>query len=141
MHKILLGILILFAGMPAYAGEERGSDYSAIIQTVLDAPQLQKYLHLEDLGDERVPIMIAGLPMLAGKDLCIYKGGERVVLWDMKSNVHREPRKVIRFTQFEVSGNAATVKFTYLVEGLVASMELRKQKSRWVIEDSDLSER
>ncbi|GAA5082989.1 hypothetical protein [Lysobacter panacisoli] len=107
--------------------------HSAVFQAALDEPGLQTYLQLENLGRERIPVIISGDAELLSR-LVAHKAGERVV-YRPPSAVAGTPH--LAFEKFVVRDSSADVSFRYAVEGLRAEYRLVRDSSGWRVKDAD----
>ncbi len=109
-------------------------DLREIIQAVLDDDALTSYLKLQ--LPNRFPLRVSG-PNLP-KDLQVMKSTKPVVIVD---DSNRDPKKpVFAFTEIEIKGADATVKYKYDVEGVRGSATLNKPYGHWAIKQSRVAE-
>jgi hypothetical protein len=129
------------AAQPA-AGEEQKApsgapaseqDVSAILQLVVDDPELDSHLHLGEPG--RFPLKIAGEGLPAG--LKLVKATEQVVVAEPPKS---KKDAVLVFTEIDVRGERATVRYRYDVEGIRATVTLAKTPHGWELRNSRLVE-
>lgn len=109
------------------------ADINAILQLVIDDPELDAHLHLGEPG--RFPLQLAGegLP----STLKLVKATEPVKL------VAGPPSKkdaVLVVTELEVQGNKASVRYRYDVEGVRGTVTLAKLPHGWELKSSRLVE-
>jgi hypothetical protein len=118
---------------PAASAPASDADLNAILQLVVDDPELDTHLHLGQAG--RFPLQIAGerLP----RELKLVKGNEPVKLVDSPKS-KKDP--VLVFTEIEVQGDKATVRYRYDVEGIRATVTLARGGHGWELKNSRLVE-
>jgi hypothetical protein len=109
-------------------------DVRAVLQLVIDDPELEKYLHLSEPG--RFPLQIAGEKLPSGVKLT--KSTEAVKVVDRpKSNKDA----VLVFTDIDVQADKASVRYRYDVEGVRATVSLSRTAHGWELKNSRLVER
>jgi hypothetical protein len=119
----------------AGAGDAPASeaDISAILQLVVDDPELDSHLNLGTPG--RFPLQVAGEGLPSG--LKLVKSTEPVkVVEPPKSK--KDP--VLMFTEISVQGSKATVRYRYDVEGIRGTVTLAKSPHGWELKNSRLVE-
>ena len=115
------------------AGPASEEDVNAILQLVVDDPELDKHLNLGEPG--RFPLQISG-DNLPGS-LKIVKATEPVkVVGPPKSK--KDP--VLVLTEMDIKGDKATVRYRYDVEGIRATVTLSKSSHGWELKNSRLVE-
>ena len=108
-------------------------DVNAILQLVVDDPELDKHLHLEEPG--RFPLQVSGdkLP-----------GSLKLVKATKPVSVVVAPKSkkdaVLVFTEIDVQGDKATVRYRYDIEGVRATVTLAKTPHGWELKNSRLVE-
>jgi len=108
-------------------------DINAILQLVVDDPELDKHLHLGEPG--RFPLQVSG-DNLPGS-LKLVKATEPVkVVGPPKSK--KDP--VLVLTEIDVKGDKATVRYRYDVEGVRGTVTLAKTPHGWELKNSRLVE-
>lgn len=118
------------ASSAASASED---DVSAILQLVVDDPELDSHLHLGEPG--RFPLRIAGDKLPSG--LKIVKATEPVKLSEPPKS---KKDAVLVVTELEIQGDKATVRYRYDVEGIRATVTLAKTPHGWELKNSRLVE-
>lgn len=108
-------------------------DVSAILQLVVDDPELDSHLHLGEPG--RFPLKIAGDKLPGG--LKIVKATEPVKLSEPPKS---KKDAVLVVTELEIQGDKATVRYRYDVEGIRATVTLAKTPHGWELKNSRLVE-
>ena len=117
------------ASAPASANDLRD-----VLQAVIDDDALTPYLHLEQ--PNRFPLRVSGRDL--PKDLQLVKATKPVVLVDDPS---KEPKKpVFVFTEIEIKGEEATVRYKYDIEKVRGSATLNKPYGRWTVKNSHVAE-
>ena len=118
---------------PVFAQAPAVDAVSQVVQTVLDCPKFEVFLHPEVEG--RIPLLVAGSVVPDG--LRVVKYGKNIV-----KVVLREPetRAVIVFDELLVVGNDAKVRILYPAEGVSASFTLRNSSDAWSITSSQVIE-
>jgi hypothetical protein len=108
-----------------------GGDTVAALQAVIDDEALEPYLHLDKPG--RFPLVVAGSGVPEG----LTKSSQPV---KMGSESDGKDKAVLVFTEISVSGNQATVRYRYDVEGVKGSCTLVKKDGRWEIKNSRVTQ-
>jgi hypothetical protein len=109
-------------------------DLRDMLQAVLDDDALTSYLHMEQ--PNRFPLRISGRDV--PQNLQLTKGTKPVVIVD---DPRREPKKpVLVFTEIEIKGAEATVRYRYDIEGVRGSATLHKPYGRWAVKQSHVAE-
>jgi hypothetical protein len=108
-------------------------DVSAILQLVVDDPELDSHLHLGEPG--RFPLKIAGDKLPSG--LKLVKATEPVKLSEPPKSKNDA---VLVFTEIDVQGDRATVRYRYDIEGIRATVTLGKTSHGWELKNSRLVE-
>jgi hypothetical protein len=128
------------AEAPADAVAEKGAaapasddDVSAVLQLVIDDPELDSHLHLGEPG--RFPLKIAGEKLPSS--LKLVKATEPVKLSQPPQS---KKDAVLVFTEIEIQGDKATVRYRYDVEGIRATVTLAKSPHGWELKNSRLVE-
>lgn len=110
-----------------------GDDATAILQLVIEDPELDPYLKLGEPG--RFPLKLSGdkIP----PDVKLVKGAKPVeIVSAPKSN--KDPVLVV--TEFAVQGNDATVRYQYGAEGIRGTARLTKSPHGWELKSSRIVE-
>jgi hypothetical protein len=118
----------------APAGPQSADDLRELLQAVIDDEALTPYLRLTQ--PYRFPLRVSGqgLP----KDLQLTKMAKPVVIVD---EVSKDPKKpVLVFTEIEVKGSEATVRYKYEIEGVRGTATLNKPYGHWAIKQSRIAE-
>jgi len=118
----------------APSGPASADDLRGVLQAVIDDEALTNYLHLEQRN--RFPLHISGrgLP----KDLQLTKMTKPVVIDDEGSRDAKKP--VLVFTEIEIKGAEATVRFRYDIEGVRGTTTLNKPYGQWAVKQSHVAE-
>ena len=109
------------------------ADVAAILQLVVDDPELDNYLHLGTAG--RFPLQIAGEKLPSG--LKLVKATEPVKIVDGPKS---KKDAVLVLTEIDVQGDKATVRYRYDVEGIRATVTLARVAHGWELKNSRLVE-
>jgi hypothetical protein len=117
------------AGGPAASDE----DVRAILQLVIDDPELDQHLHLGEAG--RFPLQLAGEGLPGG--LKLVKATEPVKL---VTGPKSKKDAVLVVTELDVQGDKATVRYRYDVEGVRGTASLSKTAHGWELKNSRLVE-
>jgi hypothetical protein len=121
------------ASEAASAGPAAEEDVSAVLQLVVDDPELDSHLHLGEPG--RFPLQVSGEALPSG--LKLVKATEPVKVVDGPKS-KKDP--VLVFTEISVSGSAATVRYRYDIEGIRGTATLSKTPHGWELKNSRLVE-
>jgi hypothetical protein len=122
------------AATSAPAGPASADDLREILQAVIDDDALMPYLHLEQRN--RFPLHVSGHGVT--KDLQLTKMTKPVVVEDEGSHDSKKP--VLVFTEIEIKGAEATVRYRYDVEGVRGTATLNKPYGHWVVKQSHVAE-
>lgn len=109
------------------------ADVTAILQLVVDDPELDNYLHLGQAG--RFPLQIAGDALPSG--LKLTKATEAVKVVDGPKS---KKDAVLVITAIDVQGDKATVRYRYDVEGIRGNVTLARSAHGWELKNSRLVE-
>ena len=127
-------------GEDAAAGDKAASsapsseaDVTAILQLVVDDPELDNYLHLGQAG--RFPLQISGEKLPSG--LKLIKATEPVKVVDAPKS---KKDAVLVITEIEVQGDKASVRYRYDIEGIRGNVSLLKKTHGWELKNSRLVE-
>lgn len=118
---------------PANASPASDADVTAILQLVVDDPELDRYLHLGEPG--RFPLQISGERLPSGMKLV--KATEPVKVVDGPKS---KKDAVLAITEIDVQGDKATVRYRYDVEGIRGNVTLAKLAHGWELKNSRLVE-
>jgi hypothetical protein len=121
-------------GAPSKAGAASAADIQAVLQLVIDDEALSPYLHLEQ--PDRFPLRVSAKNVPQGIELV--KATKPVVIV-AESEAGDKP--VLEFTAIEASGDSASVRYRYDVEGVRGSCSLVKRDGRWELQSSRVTER
>jgi hypothetical protein len=106
-----------------------GDDLNAVLQAVVDDPELDRYLQTNKAG--RAPLKISGEDLPS--ELEVIKAGYPLkVVEGPKSS--KDPVLVI--TRAERAGNVATVAYRYEVEGIRGTTRVKKGRVGWELMSS-----
>lgn len=108
-------------------------DVRAILQLVIDDPELDQHLHLGEAG--RFPLQLAGEGLPSG--LKLVKATEPVKLVAAPKS---KKDAVLVVTELDVKGDKATVRYRYDVEGVRGTASLSKTAHGWELKNSRLVE-
>ena len=121
------------ADKAAASGPTSDEDVSAILQLVVDDPELDSHLHLGEPG--RFPLQVSGDNLPGG--LKLVKATEPVkVVGAPKS----KKDAVLVITEIDVKGDKATVRYRYDIEGIRGTVTLAKSPHGWELKNSRLVE-
>jgi hypothetical protein len=118
---------------PTSGAPASDEDVMKILQLVVDDPELDKVLHMEEPG--RFPLQVAGdkLP----SSIKVVKATKPVsVVGAPKS----KKDAVLVFTEIDVQGDKATVRYRYDVEGIRGNVTLARSSHGWELKNSRLVE-
>jgi hypothetical protein len=114
-------------------GPASDDDVNAILQLVVDDPELDNHLHLGTAG--RFPLQVSGDSLPSG--LKLVKATEPVkVVGPPKS----KKDAVLVFTEISVQGDKATVRYRYDIEGIRGTVTAAKTPHGWELKNSRLVE-
>jgi hypothetical protein len=108
-------------------------DVNAILQLVVDDPELDKHLQLGEPG--RFPLQVSGDNLPSG--LKLVKATEPVKLVGAPKS-KKDP--VLVLTEIDVKGDKATVRYRYDVEGIRGTVTLARTSHGWELKNSRLVE-
>ena len=109
------------------------ADINAILQLVVDDPELDTHLHLGEPG--RFPLQLAG--EMLPSSLKLVKATEPVKL---VAGPKSKKDAVLVVTELDVQGDKATVRYRYDVEGVRGTVSLAKLPHGWELTNSRLVE-
>ena len=118
---------------PASGAPASDADVTAILQLVVDDPELDRYLHLGEPG--RFPLQISGERLPSGMKLVKATEPVKVV-----AGPKSKKDAVLAITDIEVQGDKATVRYRYDVEGIRGNVTLAKLAHGWELKNSRLVE-
>lgn len=117
----------------ASTGPASDDDINAILQLVVDDPELDRHLNLGEPG--RFPLQISG-DNLPGS-LKVVKATEPV---KVVGRPQSKKDAVLVLTEIDVKGDKATVRYRYDVEGIRGTVTLSKSAHGWELKNSRLVE-
>jgi hypothetical protein len=118
---------------PAGGAPASEQDVAAILQLVVDDPELDRYLHLGEPG--RFPLQLSGERLPSG--LKLIKATEPVKIVDAPKS-KKDPVLVV--TEIAVQGDRATVRYRYDIESIRGNVSLAKTAHGWELKNSRLVE-
>jgi hypothetical protein len=121
------------ADKPAASAPASDEDVTAILQLVVNDPELDNYLHLGEPG--RFPLQLAGERLPSG--LKLIKATEPVKIVDGPKS---KKDAVLVVTEIDVQGDRATVRYRYDIEGIRGNVTLAKAAHGWELKNSRLVE-
>lgn len=105
------------------------------IQLVIDLPEIQEYFHA-DTSPERIPLLlVCDHPVCATDPLS--KFGFDV---EIAAKPPESERPFFEITAVEQLESSLIIRFNYLVEGLVGSVELINVDNEWRVSKQRISE-
>jgi hypothetical protein len=117
----------------ASGGPASDDDVNAILQLVVDDPELDNYLHLGTAG--RFPLQVSGDKLPSA--LKVVKATKPVsVVGPPKS----KKDAVLVFTEIDVQDDKATVRYRYDIEGVRGTVTLAKTPHGWELKNSRVVE-
>ncbi len=118
---------------PSSSSPASDQDVTAILQLVVDDPELDRYLHLAEPG--RFPLQISGEHLPSGMKLVKATEPVKVV-----AGPKSKKDAVLMITEIDVHGDKATVRYRYDVEGIRGNVTLAKVAHGWELKNSRLVE-
>jgi len=118
---------------PAASAPASDADVTAILQLVVDDPELDRYLHLGEPG--RFPLQLAGERLPSG--LKLIKATEAVKVVDGPKS---KKDAVLVVTELDVQGDRATVRYRYDIASIRGNVTLAKSAHGWELKNSRLVE-
>ncbi len=115
------------------SGPATPQDVTAIMQLVVNDPELDTYLHLGEPG--RFPLQISGDKLPSGMELI--KATKPVKIVDAPKS-KKDPVLVV--TEIDVQGDKATVRYRYDIEGIRGTVTLAKSPHGWELKNSRVVE-
>jgi hypothetical protein len=109
-------------------------DLRGVLQAVIDDDALTPYLHLEQRN--RFPLHVSGHGV--PKNLQLMKMAKSVIIDDEGSRDAKKP--VLVFTEIEIKGAEATVRYRYDIEGVRGTATLNKPYGQWAVKQSHVAE-
>ena len=120
-------------GPPSTSATQSGDDTTAVLELVVNDPELDPYPHLGEPG--RFPLKISGSALPSG--LKLVKATEPV---QIVSGPKDKKDPVLVFTEIEISGKKASVRYRYDIEGIRGSANLTKGQYGWELTNSRVVE-
>jgi hypothetical protein len=120
-------------GPPPPSATQSKDDTTAVLELVVNDPELDPYLKLGEPG--RFPLKISGSALPSG--LKLVKSTEPV---QIVSGPKDKKDAVLVFTEIEVSGKKASVRYRYDIEGIRGSANLEKGDYGWELKNSRVVE-
>jgi hypothetical protein len=120
-------------GPPPAGATQSADDTTAILELVVNDPELDPYLKLGEPG--RFPLKISGSALPAGVKLV--KATEPV---QVVAGAKDKKDPVLVFTELQVSGKKASVRYRYDIEGIRGSASLTKGQYGWELTNSRVVE-
>jgi hypothetical protein len=114
-------------------GAQSNNDHQAILQLVIEDPELDPYLKLGEPG--RFPLKLSGSAVPQGIELV--KSTKPVVLVGAPKD---KSDPVLVITSMEVDGKSASVSYRYDVEGIRGTATLKKGEVGWELTRSRVVE-
>jgi hypothetical protein len=121
------------ADKPVASAPASDEDVTAILQLVVNDPELDNYLHLGEPG--RFPLQLAGERLPSG--LKLIKSTEPVKIVDGPKS---KKDAVLVVTEIDVQGDRATVRYRYDIESIRGNVTLAKAAHGWELKNSRLVE-
>ena len=109
-------------------------DLRDVLQAVIDDDALTPYLRLEQ--PNRFPLRVSGRDL--PPNLQLTKATKPVTIVNDSNRDAKKP--VLVFTEIEINGGEATVRYKYDVEGVRGFATLNKPYGRWSIKQSRVAE-
>lgn len=120
-------------GPPSSSASQSSDDATAVLELVVNDPELDPYLKLGEPG--RFPLKMSGSALPAG--LKLVKSTEPVQIVAAPKD-KKDPVLVV--TELEISGDKASVRYRYDVEGIRGSASLTKGQYGWELKNSRIVE-
>ncbi len=111
-------------------------DRAQVAQLALDVKPLQPFFHPEDAPD-RKPLLILKNDQVPDQPRLMKFG--QPVRYVTRAETGGKP--YLEFTLLKIEGDAATVEFSYPVEGVVGRVSLTKSTGAWKVESQSIRER
>jgi hypothetical protein len=139
MKKILLTLIGLLIFVQDDNGQiQKQKDIGALVQTILDLPELQWIYHPETT--ERVPVKVLTNGLVT-KKLKLTKFDKPVLILTKDEIESKKITDYIDFKQIDFKGDTVTFHLTYDIEGAFADGKLFWSQDKWVIKDYRVGER
>jgi hypothetical protein len=121
-------------GATVAPGPASADDLRDVLQAVIDDDALTPYLRLEQ--PNRFPLRVSGRDL--PQNLQLTKMTKPVVI--VNDSAKDAKKAVLVFTEIEISGSEATVRYKYDIEGVRGFATLNKPYGRWSIKQSRVAE-
>lgn len=114
-------------------------DESAIIQKIVDAPELQQFFH-QDKDPSRKPLVIAKNEIL-NREPGVSKFGVPIVFRALNADEMQNAAAIV-FEELTIQsgGQSAQARLRYPKEGVVAEAKLKKEDEHWNIKNFSVGE-
>jgi hypothetical protein len=120
-------------GPPPPSANQSTDDATAVLELVVNDPELDPYLKLGEPG--RFPLKMSGSALPAG--LKLVKSTEPVQIVAAPKD---KKDAVLVVTEIEISGDKASVRYRYDIEGIRGSANLTKGQYGWELKNSRIVE-
>ncbi len=114
------------------------NSYCQIIDKVINLPELQQYFHV-NVYPERIPLVVLVENFISGCSK-LNKFGKPIKI--VVSNNEKTPSSIefLKMIKVNISLNNAEITFLYKPEGIKGNVKLKKDKSKWIISESQIVE-
>lgn len=130
---LALLVLLLPAVLTAADSPYQALSIEKIVQSIIDLPGLQPYLHPEVSG--RVPLIL--LQGLVASETKLTKFDQPVLILPRKEIGERP---FLELTRFEFKGESILIDFTYAVEGVVGNLVFVYKDKVWQLDSCKMAE-
>jgi hypothetical protein len=131
---ILCASLFGLVALSTSCAADSRSDARAILQLLLNAPQLTRYYHF-DTRPERVPLKIVNRTPLDLGDPDLTAAGQKARLATGRDD------RAIEITTFTIAAETAEIAFTFRAEGVVGKGTFKKVQGNWSVSQLSVAER
>ena len=115
------------------------AELAELWRVVLELPGLEQYWHADD--PSRVPVRVVPHAAFPAPPETIHKFGQPV-LFTSGEELEADPQAaVFRITGCRVFPGGGTVSFEYPVEGVIGTVQLRREGGRWRVQSAEIAER
>lgn len=129
--------LVLFAACSKNdAANVPAPELTSILQTSIDAPQLQAFYHENEVSD-RKPLRIA-LNQSSANEIHLKKFNMPVIITTANKCAQDQACLIIR--EIKIDNISAKVSFAYPIEGVQGIMELQQKNSKWTLVNANIVE-
>lgn len=128
--KLLFGVLLMIA---TQAIADSADDVRAVLQLLLNAPQLTHYYHF-DVRPQRKPLHINNQTATAINPEGVTAVGEAIKI------VQGRDQNALEITELLVDNDRAKVVFTFQVEGVIGSANFSKHQGVWHLDVINVAE-